>query len=136
MTKNFRWFALLSAFFLAAVPILADDEVTLSGSYVWERPDETNEGELDAVFTPDGEGEWQVAFRFDWEGEPHVFEGTASGSFSGDLTGNVASDDPSHPLKFEFKGAFSAGTFSGTHGYFNSKGELVDSGTLKLAPAG
>jgi hypothetical protein len=40
------------------------------------------------------------------------------------------------PLKFELTGAFSDGTFSGTHGYFNGKGELVDSGTLELAPAG
>jgi len=45
-------------------------------------------------------------------------------------------DDPGHPLKFEFKGAFSDGAFSGTHGYFNREGELVDSGTLELTPAG
>jgi len=38
----------------------------------------------------------------------------------------LLTSDPGHPLKFEFKGAFSDGVFSGTHGYFNSKGELVD----------
>ena len=53
-----------------------------------------------------------------------------------DLTGKVASDDPGHPLKFEFKGAFSDGAFSGTHGYFNGEGDLVDSGTLEFASAG
>jgi len=52
------------------------------------------------------------------------------------LIGKAASDDPEHPLKFEFEGAFSDGTFSGTHGYFNGLGELVDSGTLEFAQAG
>ena len=140
MTQRIHRFALPGILFLtvvavAVLPSLAADEVTLSGSFVWERPDEKIDGELDVVFTPSGEGEWRVTFRFDWEGKPRVFEGTAKGSLTGDLTGDVDSDDPGHPLKFEFRGSFSDGTFSGTHGYF-SKGELVDAGTLEFAPAG
>lgn len=135
--KRFLWPGLLGIFFLVTMPALAGEEASFSGSFVWERPDgERLEGELDVVFTPGDEGEWRVAFDFDWEGKPRIFEGTASGSLGGDLIGNVASDDPSHPLKFEFKGAFSDGTFTGTHGYFNRDGELVDSGTLELALAG
>ena len=131
-----RLLVVLAIVIVAAGTAAADDEVALVGSFVWERSDKTLGGELDVVFTPSGTGEWMVAFQFDWEDEPHVFSGTAQGSLTGDLTGNVASDDPGHPLKFEFKGAFLDGKFTGTHGYFNGKGELVDSGTLELAPAG
>ena len=141
MTQRIHRFALPGILFLAvvavaALPSLADDEVTLSGSFVWERPDKSTDGELEVVFTPAGKEQWIVVFNFDWEDEPRVFEGTAQGSLTGDLSGNVASDDPGHPLKFEFKGAFSDGTFTGTHGYFNREGELVDSGTLEFVPAG
>jgi len=135
MRRILCWFTLVGVLVVIAVPGVAGERTNLSGSYIWERTDKTVEGELDVVLTPGDEGEWTVAFHFDWEGEPHVFEGTAKGSLTGDLFGNVDSDDPGHPLKFEFKGAFSDGTFNGTHGYFNSKGELVDSGTLEFASA-
>ena len=102
-------------------------------TFAWVRADKSIDGELDVVFTPAGKEQWVVVFDFDWEDEPRVFEGTAKGSLTGDLIGNVASDDPGHPLKFEFKGTFSEGTFTGTHGYFNREGGLVDSGTLEFA---
>lgn len=121
---------------LAAGPGMAGDPVALAGSYHWERGEESVDGTLEVEMTATGEGTWDIAFRFDWEGEPHVFEGKAKGSLSGELTGNVDSDDPGHPLKFEFTGAFSDGAFAGTHGYFNREGELVPSGTLELAAAG
>ena len=137
MKHHLKWVAFTFVFLLAVAPGLAGDEISFSGSFHWERPDgEEFDGELSAVFTPEKDGEWAVAFEFDWEGEPHVFLGSASGSLSGELSGKAASDDPGHPLKFEFKGAFSDGTFSGTHGYFNREGDLVDSGTLELAQAG
>lgn len=132
-------FGLPAALLLLVTGIVAaaPEEVRLEGSFLWERGDEKIEGELTSVrLTPSGEGTWEIAFRFDWEGEPHVFSGTAEGSLSGELAGNVASDDPGHPLKFEFRGAFADGQFSGTHGYWNAKGDLIPSGTLTLAPIG
>lgn len=133
MRRRGRLIVLLGLVLVATLPGVTADEVTLSGSYVWERSDKSIDGELEAVFVPAGKREWTVAFRFDWEGKPHVFEGTARGSLTGELIGNVASDDPGHPLEFEFKGAFAEGTFTGTHGYFKKSGDLAHSGTLELA---
>ena len=135
MLFRIRWLVALVIVIVAAMPSRADGEVTLAGSFVWERGNEIVEGDLEVVFMPRAEHEWAVAFHFEWEEEPHVFPGTVRGSLAGELIGNVASDDPSHPLKFEFQGTFSEGTFRGTHGYFNGSGELVHSGTLQLAPA-
>jgi len=121
---------------VAGTVAIASGEVHLAGSFFWKGGDEPVNGDLTTVLTPSGKGEWDVAFHFDWEGEPHVFAGKAKGSLDGELVGNVSSDDPDHPLKFEFRGAFADGEFAGTHGYWNRKGELVPTGTLKLAPAG
>ncbi len=133
-----KWFpAVVVCLIAGAIPAtVAGDNARFSGSYVWDRPDQKTEGELDVVFTPTGEGAWNVVFRFDWEGEAREFAGTATGDLDGELKGNVDSDDPSHPLEFEFTGVFSDGKFNGTHGYFNRRGELVESGTLELVPAG
>ena len=107
-----------------------------SGSYVWERTDKTVEGELAIEVDDVSDGEWSIVFSFDWEGNDHRFEGRVTGDWDGDWVGQVDSDDPGHPLKFEFEGRFSDGVFSGTHGYFNSQGEFVPSGSLTFAPNG
>ena len=135
MNRPGRLLILIAILGLAVGPAMAGEPVALSGSYHWERGEESVDGELEVALTATGEGTWDVSFSFDWEGEPHVFGGTARGSLTGGLSGNVDSDDPSHPLKFEFTGAFSDGAFAGTHGYFNREGELVPSGTLELAAA-
>ena len=57
--------------------------------------------ELSGVFTPAGKNEWNVAFHFVWEDEPHVYTGTAKGNLkSGDLEGEVESDsEETSPMK-------------------------------------
>jgi len=131
MTQRIRWIALLGIFFLAAMPGFAGDDVTLEGGFVWEREEGNRTGDLTAILTPTGDGEWSVAFHFEWEDGPHVYTGTCSGSLDGELSGDITADG-SHEMKFEFSGAFEDGTFSGTHNYVNEDGESTRRGTLTL----
>lgn len=112
----------------------AEDAVTLEGSFVWARNDGDRTGPLTAVMTPDGDSEWDVAFHFTWEDEPHTYLGRASGTLgNGMLEGTATSDNPDHLLEFEFSGEFEDGTFYGTHGFVQEDGSLKDGGSLTLA---
>ena len=134
MLHRVRWFALLGVFLLAALPSVAGDDVTLMGGFVWERDDGNHKGDLKAVFTPAGDGEWTVAFHFDWEDGPHVYTGICNGSLDGNLSGDVAADG-GRDMKFTFSGSFEDGTFSGTHNFLTREGEERKAGTLTLAAA-
>lgn len=135
MTHRIRWFALLGALVLVALPGFAGDDVTLDGGFVWEREDGNIDGDLKAVFSPTGDGEWSVAFHFDWEDEPHVYTGTCSGSLAeGELAGDITSDGD-REMKFKFTGSFEDGSFNGTHGFVTEEGEIKNAGTLTLASA-
>jgi hypothetical protein len=115
----------------------AGDDVTLEGSYVWNKEDEQITGDLRAVFTEKSKEEWNVSFHFDWEEEPRVFTGTASGNLStGKLEGDIVSDDEDHKMTFKFQGSFEDGTFTGTHGFVSDEGEVKPAGTLTLQPKG
>lgn len=131
MTRRIRWIALLGVFFMAAMPSLAGDDVTLEGGFVWEREDGDREGDLKAVLTPTGDGEWDVSFHFEWEDSPRIFTGTCSGSLDGELSGDITSDGE-REMKFEFSGSFEDGTFNGTHGFITKEGELKQAGKLTL----
>lgn len=134
MTQRIRWIALLAAFLLTALPLIAGDEVTLEGGFVWERDDGNHDGELTAVLTPTGESEWDVAFHFDWEDGPHVYTGTCTGSLDGELSGNVTGDGE-RQMKFTFSGSFADGTFTGEHNFVTKEGEIKRAGTLTLSMA-
>ena len=136
MTARVRLIVLLALAFTAGLPCPAGETIDFEGSFVWERNEKTEQGTLAVTLTPIAKNRWDVEFRFDWEGEPRLFTGTAWGSLSGTLTGKVDSDDPGHPLKFRFEGDFTEGAFVGTHGYYNGLGKLVESGTLKLTSPG
>jgi hypothetical protein len=132
MTQRHRSIALLGVLLLAAMPVLAGHhEVTLEGGFVWEREDGKREGDLRAVLASTGEGQWDIAFYFDWEDEPHVYKGTCSGSLDGELSGDVVSDGE-REMKFKFSGSFDNGTFSGKHSFVTKEGELRPAGTLTL----
>jgi hypothetical protein len=108
---------------------VAEDAQTLTGSFVWNNKDKT--GDLEAVFTQTEAGKWDVAFHFTWEGEPHVYAGTAEGSLAdGTLEGKVLNDTEEHT--FTFTGTFEDGTFHGTHSVIGKDGNPKDTGTLKL----
>lgn len=120
----------------AVAPVLAvaDDDVTLEGSFVWARDDGERTGDLTAILTPSGSSEWSVAFHFIWEDEPHVYLGDASGSLvSGLLEGSAENDDEDHKISFRFKGEFEDGTFNGVHSYVDDDGSLKEVGTLTLS---
>jgi hypothetical protein len=122
--------ALVAVLALTAVPAFAGDDVTMTGGFVWTKDDGDHEGDLKAVFTPAGKGEWTVAFHFDWEDGPHVYTGTCKGSFDGELSGDITSDGE-RKMNFRFSGKFVDGEFSGTHGFVDGE-EVKDSGTLTL----
>ncbi|ANM29006.1 hypothetical protein ABI59_04430 [Acidobacteria bacterium Mor1] len=108
-------------------------EVTLEGSFVWARDDGDQTGDLKAVFTPNGDDAWNVAFHFEWEGKPHVYAGTASGNLkTGELSGEVESDSEERKTTFNFTGEFADGVFKGTHGAMRD-GELRELGTMELS---
>jgi hypothetical protein len=131
MTRGNRWIALLGILFLAAVPSLAADDVTLTGGFVWERNDGNHEGDLTATLTPTGDGERNVSFSFDWEDGPHVYTGTCSGSLDGELSGDITGDGDRKP-KFTFSGSFEDGKFSGTHNRVGRDGSPSPTGTMTL----
>jgi len=132
MTQRIRWIALLGVFVLAAMPGFAGDkEVTLEGGFVWEREDDNHDGDLTAILTPTADGEWSIAFHFDWEDGPHVYTGTCKGSLDGEMSGDVTGDGE-RQMKFTFSGAFEDGTFSGISNFVSKEGEVRKAGTLTL----
>jgi hypothetical protein len=107
------------------------DEVTLTGEFLWKHMNHT--GDLDAVFTKTSDGAWGVEFRFVWEGELHVYRGTAEGGLTdGELRGNVVTDNPERPQTFFFAGRFERGRFTGTHAALQASGGTHPTGTLSL----
>ena len=112
-----------------AVP--SSDEVALTGEFLWKHMNHT--GDLEAVFTKTCDREWGVEFRFVWEGELHVFRGTAEGSLTdGELRGNVVTENPQRPQTFFFAGRFERGRFAGTHKALQASGGTHPTGTLTL----
>lgn len=121
--------ALLVLMLFGALSLARDATHTLTGAFVWNNEDRT--GDLEAKFTESGDGTWDVAFRFEWEGKPRVFSGTAEGSLSdGKLSGEVQTESKEHT--FVFAGRFAEGSFSGTHAAIGKDGEKRDTGTLTL----
>ena len=106
----------------------ADEPRTLKGSFEWTDAGKT--GDLSAVFTPTGEGKWDVAFHFEFRGKAHIYAGTAEGTLAGgDLKGRVLNDEKNRT--FSFTGAFTDGEFRGTHAEVGDDGEHA-TGTLTL----
>ena len=122
--------ALVALALVFAVPALASDAEpqTLEGQYQWNRMEEP--GDIKAVFTPTGDGQWEVSFYFEFREEDHIYSGTATGSLSaGDLTGEVMSDGE-NPRPFKFEGKVVDGVFEGTHG--TTGDDAQETGTMKL----
>lgn len=123
----------LSSLFLAAPALLAAENQTLEGEFIWEREDGEYAGELKAVFEPTGESTWNVSFYFNFDDKDHVYSGTAEGNLTdGELTGEVMSDDEEkHP--YTFSGTFDDdGSFAGTHQFLGGE-EARDTGRITLS---
>ncbi len=121
----------LTVLLLLATPALATDsgaKRTLTGTYVWFQGGD--EGDVEAVFTPAGERQWSVSFRFDFGGSSHTYSGTADGSLEGGtLSGRVRNENGRRT--FTFQGEFRDGQFRGTHAEIMA-GEEERTGTLTL----
>lgn len=106
----------------------ADGKRTLKGSFEWTNSNKT--GDLEAVFTPTGEGLWDVAFHFEFQGKPHTYTGTAEGTLKGgELKGRVLNDAKNRT--FTFSGTFTDGEFHGKHAEVDEDIEQP-TGTLTL----
>ena len=106
----------------------AEEKRTLKGTWEWNDAGKT--GDLEAVFTPTGEGKWDVAFHFEFRGEQHTYAGTAEGTLAGgDLKGRVSNENKKRT--WTFTGTFTEGEFHGTHAEIVDKGEHA-TGTLTL----
>ncbi|MEL7061528.1 MAG: hypothetical protein AAGN46_16000 [Acidobacteriota bacterium] len=120
----------LAMIVLGVLPSGAEDSTTLTGEYHWNQIRES--GDLRAVFTPTGEATWDVAFHFRFNGQPHVYEGTANGSLTdGELAGKVFNENKRRT--FTFEGKTRNGTFRGEHQEISRRGRVIDTGTLELA---
>ena len=111
----------------------AADTTTLQGEFVWEGSGEGATGDIEAVFTATGPGEWDVSFRFKWHGQAHVYSGTATGSLTeGELEGKVLNEDKGR--NFTFTGSFEDGVFRGTHAEIGRgrKDRIEPTGTMTL----
>ncbi len=106
----------------------AAESRTLTGEYVWNR--DGTRGALEAVFTPAGEGSWEVVFYANFNDRRVTYEGTARGSLSeGSLQGEVKSQ--SRRQTYRFSGTFDEGSFEGTHSEVR-RGSDRPLGTLTL----
>jgi hypothetical protein len=115
----------LTIVFAPAAP--AQESHTLEGHWIWDALGDT--GSVEAVFTPTGEGTWEVAFHFNYRGA-HVYKGTAEGSLSdGELNGEVAADDQDRT--FSFRGRVRKGKFRGTH-FETTGGSRRKTGSLSM----
>lgn len=101
---------------------------TLEGEYYWTGG--AAGGELRAVFTPTGDGTWEVDFHFRFRGRPHTYSGIAEGSLdAGSLSGTVKNE--SRRRTFTFAGEFEDRVFEAEHFEVGPAGE-VRTGTLTL----
>jgi hypothetical protein len=120
--------AVVVLFMAAGIGAYADDSTTLTGEFVWEGGNTA--GDLKAEFTPNGDGQWNVEFHFEFRGRPHTYSGSASGSLvEGRLEGRVLNE--SKKRTFTFEGTFQDGVFSGSHAEMHGD-EESSTGTLTL----
>jgi hypothetical protein len=129
MRRNNLLLTVLAALCLAFVgSVGASDSQTLNGEYFWDQGD--SRGDIEAVFSSRGEGEWDVAFHFKFRDEEHVYKGTAKGSLElGGLQGEVQNENKRRTFRFE--GSFANGSFEGTHSEIGD-GEEFRTGTLTM----
>lgn len=108
---------------------LADDgKQTLTGLFDSGYQDKVRP--LRAVFTPTGEGAWDVVFHFKFNGADHQYRGVAEGGLrEGLLSGRVENEGGRRT--FSFRGEFKNGKFKGEH-FETTRGREERTGSLTL----
>ena len=123
----------ISATILVAIlssTTLSADTRTFTGSYIAGDSEYPDRGNLRAVFSPTGEGVWDVVFDFDFQGEDYTFTGIAEGSLDAGLRFGTVQNESGHRT-FVFRGEFTDGVFHGTHAEMEHGGE-TPTGTMLL----
>jgi hypothetical protein len=97
---------------LGSVAAEEAETTTLNGAYIWAQGNA--DGELEVIFSPTGEAEWDVSFNFTFRNKPHTYTGSAAGKIGeGAFSGTVVNE--SKRRTFTFEGSFEDGVFMGTH---------------------
>jgi len=127
-SKSWILFVAVLACVAALTVVNATESRTLRGEYQWDQRGKG--GDLEAVFTPTGDGAWDVTFHFEFRVKAHVYSGTAEGSLTeGSLSGKVFNENKKRT--FLFTGSFEDGTFRGTHAEIHGD-DRQETGTLSL----
>lgn len=126
---SIRIFVALTFLLLALHPLAADEGAptqTFSGAYVWNAG---GSDELNAEFSPTGEGTWDVRFRFRFVGN----EGTWTGEARGNLAdgGAIEGTTGSGSRRWVFSATIEDGVMRGTHAEIKGD-KQEDSGTFEL----
>jgi hypothetical protein len=109
--------------------LAADNDLKLSGSFVWEKKKGQNHN-IKAVFTPDGDKKWKIVFTFDWGKGPQTWNGSATGDLvNGDIKGEGL--HPDGHRKFTFSGTAKDGKIDCTHNE-TTAGRAEATGTMTL----
>lgn len=111
-------------------------EVVMTGDYKWLRGEKVRfEEKLKGVFTPKGNGEWDVSFHFKFKKRDYNYVGTAKGNLdNGQLEGEVRNDGGKGKRSFTFSGDMKDGSISGTHNE-TTKGRAQKTGVFTLKKA-
>ena len=126
MRKTLPFVVVLAFVWTALAGSAESGTQTLTGEY----KSGFGDGDVEAHFTSTGREEWNVAFHFRFDGQRHVYRGTAQGSLSaGRLEGEVENENGRR--RFSFEGDFSQGWFRGIH-YEIRRGRSERTGTLTL----
>ena len=105
-----------------------DGTHTMVGEYYWTGG--KTGGDIKAVFTPTGDGTWDVEFFFDFRKKPHVYAGTAEGSLTdGTLEGKVKNEN--RRRTFIFGGTVVESKLSATHAEITA--DERQTGTLEMS---
>ena len=132
--KRIFTLALLLSFCATFANTAVAQDVTMKGSYKWERKKGATKGAITATFTPAGENKWTVVFKFDWKKTPHTYTGVVTGSVTdGKIEGKVLNDNKKRT--FTFTGTVKDGILKASHKEIRKrrgKETSTDTGTIEL----
>lgn len=114
--------------FLVAVAVIGKggSRTELAGEYQWDLKDSRP---LTATFKATSTDSWKVSFHFSFGEYSHLYRGTAQGSLdAGPLEGNIEH----RGRRWNFRGEFEDGVFTGKHYELDDGGKEEESGSLRL----
>lgn len=98
-----------------------------TGQYDWR---DGGTGDLSAEFKPDGDNQWRVTFRFDFDGSSKTWKGKAEGNLEdgSEVTGTASWKS----RDWGWTATIEEGTMRGKHTELKSRGRTYDTGTFEL----